>query len=315
VLAGWRSTESLGLTAEEEQGLLLDQKREQQLEAKWQPVLAGGHGAAALVPKGLPDQLRGRIWQLFLDPAFARDAGGRPSVDSLMAGEPHKLTEIMQADLQRTYPRFAFFAPKPIAMTVYRILRAYATIDPDFGYGIGLTFLAGMLASYMDEQRAFWCFVRLLASDHHETRRLYTHGFEGWIQLNTVWALLLEDRFKKVSEHLRVLQVAPTAYTREWFMTAFLELEMRPEIKLAVFDRFVWCGCRALLSFGLVIVAFEAKKIEKRNQKECLVALQKPGQCPAFADWRAVIAKYNKEFLEEKEYTVLFKRSRMTPFS
>jgi hypothetical protein len=85
---------------------------------------------------------------------------------------------------------------------------------------------------------------------------------------------------------------------------SFLEMEMRPEIKLAVFDRFIW----ALLSFGLVIVSVQAKKIEMGNQKECLVLLQKPGQCPAFADWRAILARYNKEFVDEKTYAATFKR-------
>jgi hypothetical protein len=303
VLTGWRSTGSSGLTAAEEQALLADQVRDQRLEQKYEAALAGPPaGVIGLVLGGVPGRVRGRVWSHILDPNFASEAASRPSINSLIESHPHKSTEMMEMDLRRTYGEFAFLSAKLIGAAVYRILRAYAATDPELGYSVGMSFFAGILAAYMDEQRALWCLLKLLAGPGHETRMMYTAGFEGWIRLNLVWTKLIEERFKKVAEHLQALRVGAEGYTRGWFLTAFLELNIRPEIRLTVFDRFVAFGCRALLSFGLTIVALCVNRIKKGTQKQCIELLLKP----PLPDWRATLAKYDKLFLSEKEYSGIF---------
>jgi hypothetical protein len=281
------------------------------LETKYVSALAGPSGSVlGLIFSGVPDSVRGRVWSHILDPNFSGEASSRPSLNVLIGVRPHKSTEMMECDLCRTYGGFAFFSARPIGVSVHRILRAYAATDPELGYSVGMSFLAGMLAAYMDEQRALWCLLRLLAGPGHETRMIYTSGFEGWIRLNVVWTKLLEERFKKVSEHFQLIGVKAEGYTRGWFFTAFLELDIRPELRLAVFDRFVAFGCRSLLSFGLTIVALCASRIEKGSQKECTELLLRP----QLADWRAALVKYDKLFLSEKEYAAIFKRAGVRLF-
>jgi hypothetical protein len=265
---------------------------------------------SSLIMEGVPDRIRGRVWGHILDPAFAEESAIPPSISTMISSVPHQSMTVMEADLRRTYSSFAFFSNQRIGAAVYSILRAYAVMDIELGYAIGMSFIAGMFASYMEPQRALWCFLKLMGGAGREMRLLYTKEFEGWRHLNIVWGRLLTEKFKKVAEHLQSYGIVPEGYTRSWFLTAFLEVEIRPELRLIVFDRFVAFGRRALLSFGLTIVAMCAGEIVKGNQKECLEILQ----TPKLGEWKSVLVKYDRLFLSEKEYVTLSKRAGLQMF-
>jgi hypothetical protein len=42
-----------------------------------------------------------------------------------------------------------------------------------------------------------------------------------------------------------------------------------------------------------------------------LTILQKPDKCERLKDWRALMAKFDKVFLSEKEYNALFKKANL----
>jgi hypothetical protein len=105
----------------------------------------------------------------------------------------------------------------------------------------------------------------------------------------------------------------PGLYTPNWFLSAFMAVEFKPEVRLMIFDRFVTFGCRALVSFALVIIARNRDDLARKPIGDCLTILQKPEKCERLTDWRAMTAKFDKVFLSEREYNALFKRANL-PF-
>jgi hypothetical protein len=159
----------------------------------------------------------------------------------------------------------------------------------------------------MDETRAFWCFMRLMAGEKFQFRRLYMNAFEGLGYINQVWELLLSIRFKKVSENFAVKGVMSGLYTTSWFLTAFMNVDFHPALRLRIFDRYIMFGHVALLSFALVIIGVNEEVLSTGPMSEILTPLQKPEQSEKFRNWRGLIAAYDRLWVKPKEYEKLFK--------
>jgi hypothetical protein len=257
--------------------------------------------------KGIPDALRGRAWQLLLDPNSSEEIRFRPTVASLVAMGRRPSCDTIDVDLKRTLPKMIMFSDPAVRESLKSILYAYVSTDPDLGYVQGMGFTAAMLLSYLDEASAFWCFVKLMAGEKHAIRRLYFNSFEGLNTMNTVWDLLLAERFKKVAENLKACNVVPALYTTSWFLTSFMNVDFHPALRMMIFDRLAAFGYRAVLSFALVIIALHEDALSTGTTTQCIVILQRPEKSEKFADWRSVVPKYNKSWISAKEYERLFR--------
>jgi hypothetical protein len=168
-------------------------------------------------------------------------------------------------------------------------------------------FIAAMLLSYLEEARAFWCFATLM-SDH---RKLYANGFTGLHRLNSAWEAMAEAKYPAVVAHLRRVEVTPILYTTGWWLTAFMGMDLPSELRMRIFDRFVAFGYRALFAFGLVIFSAEKDRLASASSTECMGILQSPGGSPAIADARRAIARYDRKWLSETEYTNCLKKAQV----
>jgi hypothetical protein len=174
--------------------------------------------------------------------------------------------------------------------------------------------LAGMLRLHVGEAAAFWCFLRFMAGEKVQFRRLYANNFAGLNALNVAWEQIFAKRYEKIAARLTASQMISQFCTTPWFLTAFLELELPPGLRLAVFGRCAAFGCRALLSFGLVIISCLKDALLTADCRHALMLLQNPDK-EQFKDWRAVIGEYDKLWISEKNYESLFTKAGLKPFT
>jgi hypothetical protein len=258
------------------------------------------------VRKGIPDRLRGRAWRLILDPDPPAD---RPSLDALIAlGDPACL-RVIDADVPRTMPGHAMFEAAALRLSLRRVLHAYANHDPELGYVQGMGFIAAMLLSYLDEPQTLWCFAAVMNGQALQHRRLFLAGFSGLLSLNKAWENLLQSKYPRIAEHFKQIELEPLLYTTGWFLTGFMGLNLHPEIRMRLFDRFIMFGYRALFSFGLLIISSAKVVFLTACAIDCMEALQKPEESPMMNDWRQVIAKYDKKWISVKEYDGCLKKA------
>lgn len=312
---GWKSSataispEERRLQQVESEQELRNEDRWRRMLASWDSVLSHYPGRIeAAVMKGIPDCVRTRAWPLILDPRY--DPAERQRVENIITQGRPQSCKTIDVDLRRTLPKMVMFSQTGVLSSLRNILHAYAIMDTECGYVQGMAYPAAMLLSYMDEDRAFWCFMGLMMLKF-QLRRLYSNGFEGLNFLNTVWENLLEEKYRRVAQNLKTLNLMPGLYTPNWFLTAFMAVEFRPEIRLRIFDRFVAFGVRALVSFALVIIDRNREALARNPIGDCLTILQKPAKCDRLKDWRAMMAKFDKVFLSEREYNALFKKANL----
>eukprot|EP00667_Euglena_gracilis_P005916 EG_transcript_5963 len=159
---------------------------------------------------GIPDELRGKIWQWLVIDGEARQRRDRyfGLYDKLKASRSMDDKAIAR-DLHRTFPKVEAFIERggEGQTNLSNVLNAYANFDHKVGYAQGMAFVAGLLLMHMDEEMAFWTFVSLMQDPVYHLRILYGHGVGGLHlmmfqvdslvkqQLPEVWAHLNSDCF------------------------------------------------------------------------------------------------------------------------
>jgi len=133
---------------------------------------------------------------------------------------PESVRDAVAKDVPRTYPELAAFrsgsAGDAGRERLYRVLCAYAHVDPEVGYCQGMGFVAGLLLLYLREAEAFAAFCVLMRDAG--LRELYLEGF-GALQLR-MWQLTAMVPVD-LSEHLESHGVTPVLFASGWFLTSF----------------------------------------------------------------------------------------------
>jgi hypothetical protein len=93
-----------------------------------------------------------------------------------------------------------------------------------------------------------------------------------------------------------------------------MNMNFHPELRLRIFDRFATFGCRALLSFGLVILAMKQDDLEKKKTGDLFPILQKPDACEEMKGWRQLFQKYDKMWISERDYEKFFRKAGVPLF-
>ncbi|KAL8948982.1 MAG: hypothetical protein Q9222_004870 [Ikaeria aurantiellina] len=195
--------------------------------------------------KGIPDRWRATAWHAFLT-SSANRRKDLPSDDELKTCF-HKLQEHgspddvqIDLDVPRTINSHIMFRRRYRGgqRLLFRILHSFSLHFPDTGYVQGMAALAATLLCYFDEEMSFVMLVRLWQLRGLE--RLYQSGFEGLMQalneFETGWLAGGE-----ISNKLRELDIAPTAYGTRWYLTLF-NYSIPFPAQLRVWDVFMLLG-------------------------------------------------------------------------
>jgi hypothetical protein len=132
---------------------------------------------------------------------------------------PPEAASDIEKDLARTFPNHRRFATAHGQKALGRILRAYASYDPEISYCQGMSFVAGILLMVLErEDEAFGALVLLLHGADHALRPYYDSSLSA-LQLH-LWQLgrLMPPA---LSAHLESVGALPSLYAASWLMTCF----------------------------------------------------------------------------------------------
>jgi hypothetical protein len=154
---------------------------------------------------GIPDELRGRLWQWLVIDGEARQRLDRYfGLYAKLRASPSPEEKAITRDLHRTFPKADLFRERggEGQRKLYNVLIAYANFDHKVGYAQGMAFVAGLLLMYMDEELAFWTFVSLMQDPVYRLRILYGPGVGGLHLLIFQIDSLVQQYLPEVSAHL-----------------------------------------------------------------------------------------------------------------
>ncbi|KAG8880690.1 hypothetical protein FRB99_004784, partial [Tulasnella sp. 403] len=107
---------------------------------------------------GLPNKLRGEMWETLSGSLFLRFANPNvyQSILKEHEGQTTMSTEEIEKDLNRSLPEYAAFQSEEGIGALRRVLTAYSWKNPELGYCQAMNILTAALLIYMSEEQAFW---------------------------------------------------------------------------------------------------------------------------------------------------------------
>ncbi|WVZ60935.1 hypothetical protein U9M48_010889 [Paspalum notatum var. saurae] len=264
-----------------------EREREERRIRKWRKMIGVGgsdwkhyvrknpHVVKRRIRKGIPDCLRGLVWQLI---SGSRDLLlMNPGVyETLVIYETSASELEIIRDISRTFPSHIFFQQRhgPGQRSLYNILKAYSVYDRDVGYVQGMGFLAGLLLLYMSEEDAFWLLVALLkGAVHAPMEGLYQAGLPLVQQYLSQFEKLVMEHMPKLGEHFVEEMINPTMYASQWFITVF-SYSFPFHLTLRVWDVFLYEGIKVVFQVGLALLRFCHDDLVKLPFEKLLHALR-----------------------------------------
>jgi DNA-binding GntR family transcriptional regulator len=327
---GWEVTSRGEKSEKELAAQLQESEKERRLERKWIKMMGPEvpvanqddrtlreyrtvHRGRFLhrVKQGIPDSCRSRAWQLILDPK-SEDSRQRADSRYYFQRRVPWCDAAIQNDIPKTMPHIAMFTKNSVRESLYHVLRAYANCDRALGYAEGMSMIAAVLLTYMNEDRAFWSYYHLMRGNKIKFRNFFADDYLQLRTITEVWEKLLKDCFEKVYNNIKKHDIEHITYTRNWFLSAFLAVKFQSNFRLRILDRFFTFGTQALFSLAVTIVVLAKDELEVADSERVLAILQNPRVHPAFNDWRKVLARYDKEWLTTDDYVRWFRRARAT---
>ncbi|XP_047073258.1 ecotropic viral integration site 5 protein homolog [Lolium rigidum] len=264
-----------------------EHEREERRIRKWRMMIGVGgsdwrhyvtrkpHVVKRRIRKGIPDCLRGLVWQLI---SGSRDLLlMNPGVYETLViyGTSSSELEIIR-DISRTFPSHIFFQQRhgPGQRSLYNVLKAYSVYDRDVGYVQGMGFIAGLLLLYMSEEDAFWLIVALLkGAVHAPMEGLYQAGLPLVQQYLCQFENLVTEHMPKLGQNFQDEMINPSMYASQWFITVF-SYSFPFHLTLRVWDVFLYEGIKVVFQVGLALLRFCHDDLVKLPFEKLLYSLR-----------------------------------------
>ncbi|KAL3723455.1 hypothetical protein ACJRO7_035612 [Eucalyptus globulus] len=262
-------------------------EREERKVRKWRKMIGVGgsdwkhyvrrkpHVVKRRIRKGIPDCLRGLVWQLI---SGSRDLLlMNPGVyEQLVIYETSASELDIIRDISRTFPSHVFFKQRhgPGQRSLYNVLKAYSVYDRDVGYVQGMGFVTGLLLLYMSEEDAFWLLVALLkGAVHSPMEGLYMEGLPLVQQYLFQFDQLVKGHLPKLGEHFSDEMINPSMYASQWFITVFA-YSFPFHLALRIWDVFLFEGVKIVFKVGLALLKYCHDELVKLPFEKLIHALR-----------------------------------------
>lgn len=187
---------------------------------KWHQNLHGPRPKQvhALVKKGIPEALRGEVWQLL---AGCHDNAKRLDDYRILITKDSPCEPTILRDINRTFPAHDYFKETGgIGQdSLYKLSKAYSVYDEEVGYCQGLSFLAAALLLHMPEEQAFCVLVKVMFD--YKLRDLFKLGFETLHLKFYQLERLMQDQLPDLNDHFLELSLEAHMYASQWFLSLF----------------------------------------------------------------------------------------------
>lgn len=301
------SAEELALKAD------IDTKR----EVKWDSMLESWTMTSTFrrqvlkrrIRKGVPMKMRKEVWRRIINMADARLWYPEPSSYNLEKLSDYVVSTI-EKDIGRTYPNDVRFALEEGEgqQSLKRVLQWYAAYDHTVNYCQGMSFVAALLLTQLEEQDAYYAFTATMQKK--ALRTLYLPGLVDLMRKTYVFGKLVHQHLPAVHEHMTREGIEVGMFCTEWHMTLFSRA-FDEELSCRVFEIFIFEGYKIVYRVSLSLLRSLENRILKSSFEGIMAAIRNlPEQVHTEKllidsfKWpikRAELLRYENEFDESEE--------------
>ena len=212
-----------------------------------------------LIRVGLPNRLRGEVWELTSGSLFLRLEQPTLYQDTLAKfdGRDSLAIDEIEKDLNRSLPEYPGFQSQEGIGRLRRVLTAYSWINEEVGYCQAMNIVVAALLIYMSESQAFFLLSvlcdRLLPG-------YYSTTMYGTLLDQRVFESLVEKTMPILWDHLVKSDVQLSVVSLPWFLSLYIN-SMPLVFAFRVLDVFFLEGPKVLFQVGLAILRINGEEL------------------------------------------------------
>ena len=212
-----------------------------------------------LIRVGLPNRLRGEIWELTSGSLFLRLENPTLYTDTLAknSGRESLAIDEIEKDLNRSLPEYPGFQSEDGIGRLRRVLTAYSWVNPEVGYCQAMNIVVAALLIYMSEAQAFFL---LSALCDRLVPGYYSSTMYGTLLDQKVFESLVEKTMPILWEHLVKSDVQLSVVSLPWFLSLYIN-SMPLVFAFRVLDVFFVEGPKVLFQVGLAILRINGEEL------------------------------------------------------
>lgn len=212
-----------------------------------------------LIRVGLPNRLRGEIWEQTSGSLFLRLENPTLYAETLakFEGRDSLAIDEIEKDLNRSLPEYPGFQSEEGIGRLRRVLTAYSWTNEEVGYCQAMNIVVAALLIYMSESQAFFLLStlcdRLLPG-------YYSTTMYGTLLDQKVFESLVEKTMPILWDHLVKSDVQLSVVSLPWFLSLYIN-SMPLVFAFRVLDVFFLEGPKVLFQVGLAILRINGEEL------------------------------------------------------
>ncbi|KAH8197470.1 hypothetical protein TruAng_008365 [Truncatella angustata] len=212
-----------------------------------------------LIRVGLPNRLRGEMWELTSGSLYLRLENPTLYADTLAkhSGKESLAIDEIEKDLNRSLPEYPGFQSEDGIGRLRRVLTAYSWVDTDVGYCQAMNIVVAALLIYMSESQAFFL---LSALCDRLVPGYYSTTMYGTLLDQKVFESLVEKTMPILWEHLVKNDIQLSVVSLPWFLSLYIN-SMPLVFAFRVLDVFFVEGPKVLFQVGLAILRINGEEL------------------------------------------------------
>ncbi|KXX74354.1 GTPase-activating protein GYP2 [Madurella mycetomatis] len=212
-----------------------------------------------LIRVGLPNRLRGEMWELTSGSIYLRLENPTLYTDTLskFSGKESLAIDEIEKDLNRSLPEYPGFQSDEGIGRLRRVLTAYSWVNAEVGYCQAMNIVVAALLIYMSETQAFFL---LSALCDRLVPGYYSTTMYGTLLDQKVFESLVERTMPILWEHLVKSDVQLSVVSLPWFLSLYIN-SMPLVFAFRVLDVFFVEGPKVLFQVGLAILRINGEEL------------------------------------------------------
>ena len=212
-----------------------------------------------LIRVGLPNRLRGEIWEISSGSFYTRLRNAnlyQKTLDKFVGKESLAIDEI-EKDLNRSLPEYAGYQDQRGIDRLRRVLTAYSWTNEEVGYCQAMNIVVAAILIYTSEAQAFFL---LSALCDRLVPGYYSKDMYGTLLDQKVFESLVEKTMPVLWEHLVKSDVNLSVVSLPWFLSLYIN-SMPLVFAFRVLDVFFLEGPKVLFQIGLAILRINGEEL------------------------------------------------------
>lgn len=216
-------------------------------------------GYYKLIRVGLPNKLRGEIWELSCGSIYSR-MQHQQLYQSLLdeyKGRASLAIDEIEKDLNRSLPEYRAYQDEEGINRLRRVLTVYSWKNPKVGYCQAMNIVAAALLIYQSEEQAFWCLSTICDK---MLPGYYSRTMYGTLLDQKVLESLVEKTMPILWEQLVKHDVQLSVVSLPWFLSIFIN-SMPLVFAFRIADIFFLEGAKTLFQVALAILRINGEEL------------------------------------------------------